>query len=372
MKKYALFEFTDDASVEVGEVSWITNVEQKDLPCVITEKEMVTVLWPISGHGGTAKHDSYKAIVLAINDSKLKLIEKRNKLVKGESIETDFERGRGKRRKYPSTRTRVPSSSSSESDSEEEEETAQKAKKKRSSNDSGTVQQGTMLARELRQQMQSTSYNIEDQEAAEISPDDEKDYKSIIAGLQRELKKERSEKERLQNQLMFFKGIPDFIQTFKTFMAEMQRKRAPKNNLNLPAAAVGPERVVIHEAPSLMDLEDEDEQVNLSSNVRVKRKLLARCNSSDPRKLTSDLMVLLFGREMLASHSLTGSKNTRGVSKPALNTNKVDAILAYVTNKFKDASAESIRLVMTNKLSNEGKLQKKKLATAPEQPDPDQ
>ena len=68
-------------------------------------------------------------------------------------------------------------------------------------------------------------------------------------------------------------------------------------------------------------------QVELSSNVQVKKKLLLRCNSSDPRKLTSDLMVLLFGREVLASHSLTGGKNTKGFAKPALSKTKVEAII---------------------------------------------
>ena len=38
----------------------------------------------------------------------------------------------------------------------------------------------------------------------------------------------------------------------------------------------------------------------------------------------------LFGRDTLASHSLTGGKNTKGEKKPALDKTKVDAIIGIV------------------------------------------
>ena len=65
----------------------------------------------------------------------------------------------------------------------------------------------------------------------------------------------------------------------------------------------------------------------LSSNVKIHKAVLARCNASNFKNLTSDLMMVEFGRDTLIGSSLTWAKNSKGESKPPLDKEKVEAII---------------------------------------------
>nr|XP_054760880.1 uncharacterized protein LOC129267169 [Lytechinus pictus] len=102
---FCLFEFESDDSVEIGPFSWILDTD-KDVDPESYVDQAVEVMW-VSG----SKTEKYRATVLAVNRSKDNLIRKRNKMCDGQSMETDKETGRGKRKKKP-TRTYMYSSSS--------------------------------------------------------------------------------------------------------------------------------------------------------------------------------------------------------------------------------------------------------------------
>ena len=67
--KYALFEFTEDDSVEVGDVSCIQDIDkyEKDLNDVVNKNVMVK--WPTSTSG--TKFGSYEATVVAVNGEQM-------------------------------------------------------------------------------------------------------------------------------------------------------------------------------------------------------------------------------------------------------------------------------------------------------------
>ena len=58
--------------------------------------------------------------------------------------------------------------------------------------------------------------------------------------------------------------------------------------------------------------------------------MVEKCNCTDYRKFTSDLLVLVFGRENLATHSLTGGKAIKGEGKrkEALDQEKVADLIS--------------------------------------------
>ncbi|XP_046387575.1 uncharacterized protein LOC124157115 isoform X3 [Ischnura elegans] len=75
----------------------------------------------------------------------------------------------------------------------------------------------------------------------------------------------------------------------------------------------------------------------------------------DFKKYTNMLLVAVFGRDVLASHCLNGSK---GSSKPRLDRDKVTRVIATVMQKF-DVPASTVREAIRVKLNNEDKLKKR-------------
>ncbi|XP_065334134.1 modifier of mdg4-like isoform X1 [Cloeon dipterum] len=80
----------------------------------------------------------------------------------------------------------------------------------------------------------------------------------------------------------------------------------------------------------------------------------------DFKKYTNMLLVAVFGREVLATHCLNGSK---GSAKPRLDTDKVTRVIATVMEKF-DVPASTVREAIRVKLNNEDKLKKRSKRTA--------
>ncbi|XP_059478812.1 modifier of mdg4-like isoform X2 [Neocloeon triangulifer] len=80
----------------------------------------------------------------------------------------------------------------------------------------------------------------------------------------------------------------------------------------------------------------------------------------DFKKYTNMLLVAVFGREVLATHCLNGSK---GSAKPRLDTEKVTRVIATVMEKF-DVPASTVREAIRVKLNNEDKLKKRSKRTA--------
>ncbi|KAL7879003.1 hypothetical protein AOLI_G00099770 [Acnodon oligacanthus] len=105
----------------------------------------------------------------------------------------------------------------------------------------------------------------------------------------------------------------------------------------------------------------------LRQDVNIKKTLYNQINSRDYKKFTCELLLVIFGRETLATHSLNGRKAANAVSetiKEALPANKVSILIDHVQQKF-NVSASEIKAVIHTKLNNEDKLWKKRLCIAP-------
>ena len=60
---------------------------------------------------------------------------------------------------------------------------------------------------------------------------------------------------------------------------------------------------------------------------------MSRCSKQDYKKYTSDLLVAVFGRELLATHSMTGGRSCKveGKAKEPLDQKKLDFVISEYT-----------------------------------------
>ncbi|XP_051270167.1 uncharacterized protein LOC127371417 [Dicentrarchus labrax] len=137
---------------------------------------------------------------------------------------------------------------------------------------------------------------------------------------------------------------------------------APQNSqdetisfLNEPEA----EMRAVHNIP-----EDDDNFLYLSENLRVPKNLYERiAEIGDYKKYTSALLMILFDRETLATHSLQGRRNTftgEDCHKPQLPPEILRSIIDHVAVKF-GVDSSQIKTAIRTKLNNEDKLLKKRL-----------
>ncbi|KAM7402227.1 hypothetical protein PAMP_017488 [Pampus punctatissimus] len=110
--------------------------------------------------------------------------------------------------------------------------------------------------------------------------------------------------------------------------------------------------------------EDDHNFLHLSENLRVPRNLYERiAEIGDYKKYTSALLMMLFDRETLATHSLQGRRNTftgEDSHKPQLPPDILRSIIDHVADKF-SVDGSQIKTAIRTKLNNEDKLLKKRL-----------
>ncbi|XP_076012913.1 uncharacterized protein LOC143005397 isoform X2 [Genypterus blacodes] len=111
-------------------------------------------------------------------------------------------------------------------------------------------------------------------------------------------------------------------------------------------------------------VEDDDNYLYLAENLRVPKNLYERvAEITDFRKYTSALLMMLFDRETLATHSLQGRRaNITGedCQKPQLPPDIMRSIMDHVAAKFAVDSSQ-IKTAIRTKLNNEDKLMKRRL-----------
>ncbi|KAF7664661.1 hypothetical protein LDENG_00170100 [Lucifuga dentata] len=116
---------------------------------------------------------------------------------------------------------------------------------------------------------------------------------------------------------------------------------------------------ILHEIP-----EDDHNFLYLADNLRVPRNLYERvAEIADFRKYTSALLMMLFERETLATHSLQGRRaNITGedCQKSQLPPDIMNSIIAHVAAKF-GVDSSQIKTAIRTKLNNEDKLMKRRL-----------
>lgn len=125
--------------------------------------------------------------------------------------------------------------------------------------------------------------------------------------------------------------------------------------LNEPEA----EMRAVHNIP-----EDDHNFLYLSETLRVPKNLYERiAEIADYKKYTSALLMILFDRETLATHSLQGRRNTftgEDCPKPQLPPEILRSIIDHVAVKF-GVDHSQIKTAIRTKLNNEDKLLKKRL-----------
>ncbi|XP_044022441.1 uncharacterized protein LOC122861693 isoform X2 [Siniperca chuatsi] len=113
---------------------------------------------------------------------------------------------------------------------------------------------------------------------------------------------------------------------------------------------------VVHNIP-----EDDHNFLYLSETLRVPKNLYERvAEIADYKKYTSALLMILFDRETLATHSLQGRRNTftgEDCQKPQLPP---EILRDHVAVKF-GVDSSHIKTAIRTKLNNEDKLLKKRL-----------
>lgn len=125
--------------------------------------------------------------------------------------------------------------------------------------------------------------------------------------------------------------------------------------LNEPEAEMG----AIHNIP-----EDDHNFLYLSETLRVPKHLYERiAEIADYKKYTTALLMILFDRETLATHSLLGRRNTftgEDCHKPQLPPDILRSIIDHVSEKF-GVDCSQIKTAIRTKLNNEDKLLKKRM-----------
>ncbi|XP_074501438.1 uncharacterized protein LOC141773453 isoform X2 [Sebastes fasciatus] len=110
--------------------------------------------------------------------------------------------------------------------------------------------------------------------------------------------------------------------------------------------------------------EDDHNFLYLSEDLRVPKHLYMRvAEIADYKKYTSAMLMILFDRETLATHSLQGRRNTftgEECHKPQLPPEILRSLIAHVAVKF-GVDSSQIKIAIRTKLNNEDKLLKKRL-----------
>ncbi|XP_070700723.1 uncharacterized protein [Pempheris klunzingeri] len=110
--------------------------------------------------------------------------------------------------------------------------------------------------------------------------------------------------------------------------------------------------------------EDDHNFLYLSENLQVPKNLYERiAEIADYKKYTSALLMILFDRETLATHSLQGRRNAftgEECHKPQLPPEILRGIIDHVALKF-GVDSSQIKTAIRTKLNNEDKLLKKRL-----------
>ncbi|XP_035517918.1 uncharacterized protein LOC118328339 [Morone saxatilis] len=218
--------------------------------------------------------------------------------------------------------------------------------------------------------------NIEFDEENVASPDIRTDTISLlmkIEQLQAQLKYERRCRILAERELRELKEMNTLMMQMRHTAHELRVTLdhvlqggdagvAPQNSqdetisfLNEPEADMR----AVHNIP-----EDDDNFLYLSENLRVPKNLYERiAEICDYKKYTSALLMILFDRETLATHSLQGRRNTftgEDCHKPQLPPEILRSIIDHVAVKF-GVDSSQIKTAIRTKLNNEDKLLKKRL-----------
>ncbi|XP_067303617.1 BEN domain-containing protein 6-like [Pseudorasbora parva] len=187
------------------------------------------------------------------------------------------------------------------------------------------------------------------------------ELKNEIKELKEDLKYERRFRIKAERELREWKEMHSVVQELKCTVGEIKMmcssKQKPDTLQTTSSQNIGSPS---QEPYSAQASEQVNDYVILGEGVQIKRSQFDKINTKDFKKFTNELLLVTFGRETLATHSLNGRKASNAeTSKEALPAHKVSVLIDYIQKKF-SVSTSDIKAVIRTKLNNEDKLFKKR------------
>ncbi|XP_069707550.1 BEN domain-containing protein 6 isoform X1 [Phaenicophaeus curvirostris] len=368
MKKFTLFDFVNDNSLQIGETSWIQDLPSDDneLERLLKPNEHVLVNWPV----GERKTEKHLVKVVYMSDDPQELVEIMQKILQADEITKIQVLGKGKRK-----RIEMIFSESEDSDLDKQQGKMMKhIKRKKSLQASAPAnilsQLGTSLISKQREPYSGSNFLY-----SESSSDDEEPLFQLskvelcakIKSLKRKLTDTMRENCRLRQSLVMLQVLPQAVTQFEELvgMAEALLKggvtssasslhshtvwKTSNNSLADSYAAMHSNS----NSPITLNVEDEEQQTE--KQFKIEKWQIALCNKSKPQKFINDLMQALYTHEYMATHSLTGAKSSSSkdkAAKPAMNQNEVQEIIGITKQLFPNTDDALIRRMMGQKLNN--------------------
>ncbi|XP_068926807.1 BEN domain-containing protein 6 [Petaurus breviceps papuanus] len=366
MKKFTLFDFTNDNSLRVGETSWIQDLpsDDKEVASLLKTNENVLVNWPAE----EKKTEQQLAKVISMSDDPQELVEIIQKILEVNEKTEIQGLQKGKRKQIETL-----SSKNEEREIDQDQEQIKNTKRKRSLQDSSAIilnQLETPLMDKLQEPSFETAFL-----PTESSSDDEESLIQLskvelcakIKNLKQKLSDTMTENCRLRQSLVTLQVLPQAVTHFEELvgMAEALLKRggapsasslhsqgiwkAEGNSIPDSYPTVG------NNSSSPLSSKVEEEEHTTDREFKIEKWQIALCNKSKPQKFVNDIMQALYTNEYMATHSLTGAKSSSSkekAAKPAMNQNEVQEIIGVTKQLFPNTDDALIRRMMGQKLNN--------------------
>uniref|UniRef100_A0AAV2KH32 BEN domain-containing protein n=1 Tax=Knipowitschia caucasica TaxID=637954 RepID=A0AAV2KH32_KNICA len=177
----------------------------------------------------------------------------------------------------------------------------------------------------------------------------------------RQIKQLKSENKRLKESnykqiVEAIRDLPAVVQNLRHITEQLSSFSKSSSAESTPVRLVRSEHLPVSSPASPQ--EESVDMVSLvpGSDVKVNKMKLNSLRTSNSSVYVGDLAVLIFGRETLASSSLTGRQSAAHKdveSKPQLDAAKLDAIVGYARSRFPSLSVQDIRKIIRKKCNNE-------------------
>ncbi|XP_074847237.1 BEN domain-containing protein 6 isoform X3 [Carettochelys insculpta] len=368
MKKFTLFDFVNDNSLQIGETSWIQDLPNDDseLEGLLKLNDHVLVNWPV----GEKKTEKHLVKVVNMSDDPQELVEMMQKILQADEITKIQVVGKGKKK-----RIEMICSESEDSDLDKRQEKTMKCiKRKKSLQTSASAsilsQLETSLINKQREPCTGNAFLY-----SESSSDDEEPLFQLskvelcakIKSLKRKLTDTTRENRRLRQSLVMLQVLPQAVTHFEELvgMAEALLKGGVTTTASsfhshtvwkAANGSLSDSYASIHSnsnSPIALNTEEEEQQTE--KQFKIEKWQIALCNKSKPQKFINDLMQALYTHEYMATHSLTGAKSSSSkdkAAKPAMNQNEVQEIIGITKQLFPNTDDALIRRMMGQKLNN--------------------
>nr|XP_033792326.1 BEN domain-containing protein 6 [Geotrypetes seraphini] len=365
MKKFTLFDFVHDNSLQIGETSWIQDLPatDEDTEKLFKVNENVVVNWPV----GDRKTEKHFVKVVHMSDDPQELVEMMQKLLQANSISKVPFLRRSKRKMIEM----IFSDSDDGNMDKDHEWLLRRIKRKKSLAASSNILSHleTSLINKQGEQYSSNAFLCSDS-----SSDDEEPMYHLsklelcakIKSMKRKLANTMRENARLRQSLVMLQVLPQAVTHFEELvgMADALLKGGVTTSsssgvLSHPIwktsnGSLSESFTALHStsSPMMMNVEGEPPPVK---QFKIEKWQIALCNKSKPQKFINDLMQALYTHEYMATHSLTGAKSSSSkdrAAKPAMNQNEVQEIIGVTKQLFPNMDDALIRRMMGQKLNN--------------------